>query len=75
LIWLGLTSSNHIFGGVSLICTIVVREHLTIKLAVLDQVLLIHHLPVVWNARCLIALSWNVVVLVDLWLLSALNIE
>ena len=37
--------------------------------------MLVHHLHMVWNTRSFITLSWDVVVLIDLRLLSALNVE
>ena len=37
--------------------------------------MLVHHLPMVWNTRSFIALSGDIVVLIDLWLLGALDVE
>ena len=37
--------------------------------------MLVHHLSMVWNTRSFIALSGDVVVLIDLGLLSALDVE
>jgi hypothetical protein len=37
--------------------------------------MLVHHLPMVRNARSFVALSGDVVVLIYLWLLSALDVE